>query len=269
MVYIRFTEKAELLEIRKDYMRSSEEIKMDFETVLGKIALITQPFKMRIVGETRSGGFMANMLVHTIVEDNLFFIHKFEDVGKNIIDIIQAYSKAKKKGYLRMDGIVESIREPYKNYFVEIRPLKGRYKYITIRMDNYLNSIYVEGNNKTLEIINEQIRYAVEIKIDQLFTIVYFDAKRKADIERQCRMYSKIYRCETKGYVYSNRGYGVYTLFIPDTKPPRILYSMGELLMPTCKCKIHVNKYTGDYYGAYVYVKDDLVKLLHPDQQII
>ena len=269
MVYVRFTREAELLEIRKDYMRSSEEIKPSFESVLGKIALTVQPFNMRIIGETRSGGFMTNMLVHTIIDNDPFFMCSFEDVGKNIIDIIQAYSKAKKKGYLRMDGVVESIREPYKNYFVEIRPLKGRYKYITIRMDNYLNSIYIEGCNKTLEIINEQIRYVKEIKIDKLFTIMRFDAKRKANIERQCRMYSKIYRCGTRGYVYSNRGYGIYTLFIPDTKPPKTLYSMGELLIPTCKCKIHVNKYTGNYYGVYIYVKDDLVKLLRSDQQII
>jgi len=262
MVYIRFTEKAELLEIRKDYMRSSEEIKMDFETVLGKIALITQPFKMRIVGETRSGGFMANMLVYNIIERELWYVDDYYEIGRNMLDIIQAYSKAKRKGYLRMDGVIDSIREPYKNYFVEIRPFKGRYKYITIRMDNYLNSIYVEGSNETLRIVYKQIKNDPNTRIERLFRIIYFDAKRKADIERQCRMYSKIYRCETKGYVYSRRGYNAYTLFIPDIKPPKTLYSMGELLIPTCKCKIHVNKYTGDYYGAYVYVKDDLVKTL-------
>ncbi|NPA70884.1 MAG: hypothetical protein GXO26_08745 [Crenarchaeota archaeon] len=240
-MYIRITEDADLLELSRDYMRCSEELPYSFDYYLARLVHQLSPIVMRIVGETQSGGFMTSMIIDTMVSSDT---EDFNALGILLLSIIRGYSNAKKKGYLRMDGVVESIREPYKEYRVTIQPIeRPSYGDVRVRFDNYLSTIYVEGSLSAINRIREALVCTRKIEHRPVFNVHVFDN------ERECRDWSMYLGCKKKPdyrvYVYG-LPYRAHVMLIPDTEPPaRVRNSYADFFTP-CQCtksKVGWNKW--------------------------
>ena len=145
--FIRFTRDVGLLEISRDYMRGSTSIRGGMYTVLTRVLVRLSPFLVRVVGETRSGGFMSWFAADTPVYPLLGPLP-----GETILWLTRMYAETRQRGYLRLDGVVESIREPYHRYTVQVHPLPRRlYGRLRLRTTHHYSTVYIEGDTGLLE----------------------------------------------------------------------------------------------------------------------
>ncbi len=251
MVYVRFTRDAGLLEVGIDYMRCSEWIKYNFEYTVGSVMYYLLPFRLSIIGVTRSGGFQSSMVVDATVEEE-----NYDSLFSYIIGIVNAYAEAKRLGYLNMDGVVPSIQEPYRELYIKIRPLRKPFNNIELLMDKYMNMLKISGDKPLLEKILLFIRKPHDIPRKPLFNIIRYNVKKRDVIDYVCREIEEKNKCNVNGYLLPH--WDVKILIIPNVMPPR---RIRVAMLPVCTCNTS-HGLDGTYTVSYVYVdKEELERI--------
>lgn len=250
MVYVRFTGDAGLLEIGIDYMRCAEWIRYNFEYTVGSVMYYLLPFRLSVIGVTRSGGFQSSMIVDATVERE-----SYDSLFSYIADIVCAYAEAKRLGYLSMDGVVPNIQEPYHKLYIKIRPLRKPYNIIELLMDKYMNMLKISGDKSLLEKILLFIRKPHNISRKPLFNIIRYNVKKKDVIDYVCREIGEKNKCDVNGYLLPH--WDAKILIIPNVIPPR---KIRLAMLPSCTCNI--SHELGTYTVSYVYVdKEELMRI--------
>ena len=256
MLYVRYTEPASLLEISEDYMKGSEALNVEFKDFLKLIPYVWGPFRIEIEGETKSGGFSTKATIVPGISEYHTVRNLFRAV--DIEEIIREVTRVKTVGYLRLDGVVRNISEPYKRVFVKLAvPKLGAvfniewYRTKTAKAD-----VPRRVADAVIDTLRRYARGGQEaVRPTSDYVTVYDGVHRtKRDAEAFCLAIKEYKRCdftEGKVYVISYRSYFSYISFYFLALGDRV--PVGRPITSPCTCIIERYKDEEKERFGYIY----------------
>ena len=261
MLYVRYTREAGLLEISEDYMKLADEVSTDFGVFLQMIPIVWGPFVIDVEGETRSGGFSTEALIAPAVTPG----HVVSDLYVISIDeIVKEVARRKSIGYLRADGVVKHLSEPYKRLYVKVGvPAIGAdftiewYKRKTAKA--YVPEAVARKIIDTLKLFATN---PGKVPHTKNYAVIHSgESRTRKYAETLCSIDSYLHRCdfrEGKVVLLTEKYRRTYAYVLGDDVP------IGRVIGPPCTCVIekHTENDREIYRYTYAYISPALRELI-------